>query len=365
MRVLCSIALLCVLCLSASALEPRLEQALLDRIEQARNFVIPEGIEFRYDLLQGSTAVGDEELERLRRLAPSDLNADLRLKQYESELELDGKRSEHALYYADDDHWRTSTLSLNHSLSPYSELAKGDDGYWGMGSRQLTAARRLDKETEEARWNPEFQLSTMKSMLSSWATGALWRTEADIDIVNSRVEGNEGWMTIDEGLRQFKLHVQRSDVDTGWASFHVQEIEILDRDSGQSVAVVALEGWRSASGFHFMLPESVRTILADGTIESEYTNISLRPLSRDIGELTALPGADSVDPIRGQVTFRSVRQLGSDETEILDTDTREVLDVVKSDQDEPATAWGSAVWLVLIGVVVIVFVVIRKRGGNG
>lgn len=363
MRVLYA-ALLCVLCLSADAREPRLEQALLERIEQARNFVIPDGIEFRYDLLQGSAPMAQEELERLRRLAPSDPNANLRLKKYESELELGGKRSEYALYYADQDSWRTSTRSLNYSLSPYIEHAKGEDGYWGMGSRQLTVAKRLDERTEEARWNPEFYLTLFQKNLSSWTTGILWPSDAEIDIVDSSTEGALGRLTVHMGSLRFVIQVERDQSDESWASFRVIEIKIYDRESGEHTATSMFRGWKVVPDFGFQLPEMNQTVFSDGTIESEYSGISLRPLSRDIGELTALPDADGVDPIRGQVTFSSVRQLGSDETEILDTDTREVLDVVKSDQEEPTTAWGSAIWLVLIGVVVIVFVVVRKRSVN-
>lgn len=360
-----SVTLLCVLCLSAAAREPRLEQALLDRVEQARDFVIPEGIEFHYDLLQSSSNLGEEELDRLRRLAPSDPNANLRLKKYESELELGGKRSEYALYYANEDHWRTSTLSLNYSLSPFSEHAKGRDGYWGMGSRQLTVAKRLDERTDEAQWNPEFHLTLFQTLLSSWTTGILWPKDADIDIVDSRTEGNAGWLTVHMGSLRFVVHVERDRNDESWASFRVVENQIYDRESGEYTATSMFRGWKEVPEFGLQLPQMKQTVLSDGTIESEYTSISLRPLSRDIGELTALPGADSVDPIRGQVTFRSVRKLGSDQTEILDTDTREVLDVVKSDQGQPVKSWGSTIWLVLVGVVVIVFVVIRKRGANG
>lgn len=356
---------LCTLGTKAMAQGRTPEQAIQDRIESARSFVLPHDFEIEIESLAGKDPPTQEQLDKLERLAPSDPNSKLQLDTLRSQMKEGGARRRLTLYYGDNRRWRTSEDTLTYSISPYADSAHGPDGYWTLTQRQLMTARSLGSIPEDAHYNPEFQLDWFKTILSSWSTGIYWPKEWEIEVERVESHGDGATITIGTDSRRFVLHVTRpaGSASDDWSGFRVEQIEFRNPGSNELLATSTIDQWERCDQLGADLPRHQRTVYPDGRVESEYRVLHAGTLTVDIDQITDRPEPEGTDPIRGQVTFTSVRNHSVGETEMIEPETGEVLGVVKDAQRKPTRSRGWAVWLVAGGVVLlVVIVVVRVRG---
>lgn len=303
--------LICIMTVSgfagfAFAQSDELRELVLERVEESRRFQFPDKSHFSIESLLTVDPVSPEEFERLRLLAPTDRTAKYHFERIQMERQAGGSRRRIDVYTQGSRSWRINTTQLTHPGSPFTDDARGKEGYWTYSQDQLQYAKDLQSLPSDVQFHPEAQLSATRLVFASLATGVAGTGNGavEVSVIERSREGAKVLVRGDErSLLIEGTFVPHPSLDKH--DFQIHRVQVLDL-SGKLVAVNEYKDWQHYPEWGISLANHRRTTLADGRPFSEYRVTHAGVLSYDIEDLTKAPRPDGTDLLRGASSYRSV-----------------------------------------------------------
>lgn len=326
MRIALTMTLVPIAAICVRASEPDLayHARVLERlVEEARSFELPEDIEITMRQTSPAPSPSEADIDALRRLAPVDANARLRLEQMTTEIKSGGVDRTMLLMYASQDHWRINTDRTPNIVVKYSDSATNGRTKWHLTDRKLQHANH--DETIE-KFAIESGPWVVRLWLGNMVTGAGWPLENDPELLRA-IEGPNGLLyTIRNGDAIRRITVVPGPKD------ELPRVTLVERKPSDidsdffPVARFSDWEWNETVGRH--VAHRYEMITSSGAPEVTITLVAMKPLDRDMDLITALPASDGVDPFRGEATFAHVTNLSRGEMSSVDSGDRSVLDTI-------------------------------------
>ncbi len=336
--------------------EHSLEQLFRKHIDESRKFVLHENIEISMDMLVGIRLLTDKEVDKLSRLAPTDIGAEHRYEKYLSQSKAGGEASRFELFYGNSDLWRLNTTPMTYSVVPYVDRASGSDGDWILSSYQLQTSRNWRGVDEDAGYRPQDRVDLVIRGIGVMVAGVPWPVDMEYSILSINDKNGQSEILLAVGEGQYRLTVE---VVGGGDRLRVKRVESLQSD-GAKPGVGEFQDWEYSDILGVDVARTYISILPSGQMEKECRLFHIGKLSKDLDVITRSPSADGVDEFRGAATYTSVIKHTAGDRVNVDHESRGITSVVGLDYDKNRDYSFVFVVSVVLAAVFAVMVV-RKR----
>ncbi len=321
----------------AQSAEDDIYQVLQSKTALAQKSSFPDDTQIAFEFFLVKEPATNIQIDQLRQSATTDPTAAVRLEKMLSENAEGGVRRKVRLFYGNESTWRTSNDLLGYSLIPSVDMAQnGNEGYWVLTGRQLQRADNLSNIDSEVGFNPNYYFALCQSWLNSLSTGVVWDTSSEINLDRLELMRSTAKATIRVAEMSYDVTLARSfDADgDDWSGAWIQRVDLLEFDSGEVVGSAAFGDWAHSDVFNRYLAGKQTVYKADGSVETVLTLVSSGPLSTDIDQLVQVPATDGDDILRGRNTFTSIKNYTTNNQTKLDLASREILEVVRAENEQ-------------------------------
>tara|TARA_R110002111_G_scaffold223323_1_gene285290 strand:- start:3506 stop:4561 length:1056 start_codon:yes stop_codon:yes gene_type:complete len=303
------------------------EQLFRSHIDEARAFILPENIEVSLDLLVGIRLLTDKEVDKLRRLAPTDVDAEHRYEKFLSQSKAGGEASRFELFYGKPGLWRLNSTPMTYSAVPYVDRASGSDGDWVLSSYQLQTSSNWRDVDEDAGYRPQDRVDLVIRSVGVMVAGIPWPVDMEYSVLSIEDKKGQSEILLSVGEGQYRLTVE---VVGGGERLRVRRVENLQSD-GANPGVGEFLEWEYSDILGVDVARTYVSMLPSGQMEKEYRLFHIGKLSKDLDVITRSPAADGVDEFRGAATYTSVIKHTAGDRVNLDPESRGITSLVDMD----------------------------------